>query len=286
MSILITGATGNAGRAVLRGLLDRSEHVVAGVRDPAGADLPPGVEGRALDFEKSATWPAALAGINRMFLVRPPQIADVKHTLGPFLGESRRRGVVQVVFLSLLGVEKNPLVPHHAIEASIRQLGFDHTMLRASFFAQNLNTIHRAAIRDRSVIDVPAGQGRTSFVDVRDLAAIAVKALLGQLPPNQAYPLTGAEALTYGEVADLLGNELARPIRYTDPSMWRFVLQQRREAVPWGRTCVMLGLYTACKLGLAAGVTPDLERLLGHQPTGMRQYIHDHREAWQASSRV
>lgn len=280
MNILVTGATGNVGAEVLKGLLGKPAHVVAGVRDPGVEALPPAVEARALDFEKPATWPGALAGIEHLFLVRPPQISDVKTTLGPFLEEAKRRGVEHVVFLSLLGVEKNPVVPHRAIEAKIRELKFAFTMLRASFFAQNLDTTHRVEIRDRSEIFVPAGYGRTSFVDVRDLAAVGVKALLGELPPNQAYPLTGAEVLTYDEVGRMLSEELGRPIRYANPSMLKFVLQKRREGVPWAFALVMLGLYTTCKLGLAARVTPDLGELLGRPPISMRQYIRDYREVW------
>lgn len=85
-------------------------------------------------------------------------------------------------------VESNSFGPHKAIEQKIRQLGFDYTMLRASFFKQNLSTIHQAEIRDCGEIDGPAGLGRTSFVDLRDLATVAVKALLGHLPSNMSYP--------------------------------------------------------------------------------------------------
>ena len=280
MAILVTGATGNVGAEVVKGLLDAPVHVVAGLRNPEREAMPPAVEVRPLDFEDSATWPRALAGIGCLFLVRPPQLSNVDATLGPFLEAAKRRGVEHVVFLSLLGVEKNPVVPHRAIEAKIRELGFAYTMLRASFFAQNLDTTHRAEIRDRSEIFVPAGRGRTSFVDVRDLAAVGVKALLGELPPNQAYPLTGAEAFTYDEVARMLSDELGRPIRYANPSMLNFVLQKRREGVPWAFALVMLGLYTTCKLGLAAKITPDLGELLGRPPISMRQYIRDYREVW------
>ncbi len=280
MAILVTGATGNVGAEVVKGLQEHSVQVRAGMRDPAKSPFGPNVEARALDFEKPATWPGALTDVDRIFLVRPPQISDVTKTIGPFLKETKSRGIRQVVFLSLLGVEKNPVVPHRAIEEKIRELSFDFTMLRASFFMQNLDTTHRAELRDRSELFVPAGQGRTSFVDVRDLAAVGVNALRGELPPNQAYPLTGAEALTYTEVAALLSIELGRPIRYANPGMLKFTLQKRREGLPWAFTLVMLGLYTTCKLGLAAKITPDLERLLGRPPISMRQYLHQYREAW------
>lgn len=232
MTILVTGATGNVGAEVVKGLQAHPFRVRAGLRDLTKNPFGVGVEAQALDFENPATWPGALAAVEQIFLVRPPQISDVGKTISPFLQEAKSRGVRQVVFLSLLGVEKNPIVPHRAIEEKIRELGFDYTLLRASFFAQNLNTAHRAELRDRNELFVPAGHGRTSFVDVRDLAAVGVKALLGELPPNQAYPLTGTQALTYAEVAALLSAELGRSIRYANPGMLKFVVQKCREGLP------------------------------------------------------
>jgi uncharacterized protein YbjT (DUF2867 family) len=87
-------------------------------------------------------------------------------------------GVEQVVFLSLLGAEKNSIVPHRAVEDHLREMtGISWTFLRPSFFMQNLENAHEDDIKKLNHIIVPAGSGTTSFIDGRDIAAIAAKVL-------------------------------------------------------------------------------------------------------------
>ncbi len=233
MKLLITTPTGNVGLATLRKVAKHPNRaaltVVAGVRQsdqtlPELAALTDAVV--PLDFARADTFDAALAGVSRVLLVRPPELADVDKYFLPFVQAMQRAGVSQVVFLSLQGVESNPVTPHHKIEKLIRQAGLGYTMLRPSFFMQNLSTTHRIEIRDRSEIFVPAGNGRTSFVDVRDLADVAAQALATGQHLNAAYELTGSEALTYTEVAAILTNVLGRTITYRNPSVLRFVWQK------------------------------------------------------------
>jgi uncharacterized protein YbjT (DUF2867 family) len=86
-------------------------------------------------------------------------------------------GRPQVVVLSVMGAGGNPLLPHHGMEGLVRRAGLRFSMLRPSFFMQNLSTTYRADIRDRGLIEVPAGDGRTSFIDVRDVAEVAARVL-------------------------------------------------------------------------------------------------------------
>lgn len=288
--ILITGATGNVGRETLRALMRHSEKrrfdVLAGVRDPAEAKNPVDVQPDgfvALDFTNADTFDASLRGVNRLLLVRPPQLADVDAYFKPFVAAMKRAGVQQVAFLSLQGVESNPLTPHYKIEKLIVEAGLPFTFLRPSFFMQNLSTTHRDEIRLRNEIFVPAGNGRTSFVDVRDIGAVAALVLSSTNGEhlNRGYELTGSEALTYTEVAQILTNVLGRPITYRDPSVLRFVWQKwQRENTPLGFTLIMVALYTVSKLGKAAGLTGETARLLGRPPISFRQFAEDYRSVW------
>lgn len=280
--ILVTGATGNIGMDVFQQLDALGVPAAAAVRNPQKARITLG-EAAALvpfDFKDTATYAPALEGVERLFLVRPPDIADVKQYVRPVISAARQAGVEQVVFLSLLGVENNPIVPHYTIEKDLMASGMAWTFLRASFFMQNLSTTHRAEIRDENRLIMPAGNGRTSFIDGRDIAAVAVKALLEDGHENKAYPLTGSEALTYFEVADILTAVLGRQITYTNPSTITFARRMKSLGHPWGLVLVMTALYTTARLGMAAKVTPDLEVLLGRAPVSLRQFAEDHRMAW------
>lgn len=201
--ILITGASGNVGLETLRELMKHPDkfrfEVIAGVRDVSAWKEPIKPDGFAvLDFTNSGTFDAALSGVSRVLLVRPPQLADVDKQFRPFTNAMKRAGVRQVVFLSLQGVENNFLTPHHKIEKLIVESGLPFTFLRPSFFMQNLSTTHRDEIRLRDEIFVPAGNGRTSFVDVRDIGAVAALTLTSSTGEylHRGYELTGSEALT------------------------------------------------------------------------------------------
>jgi uncharacterized protein YbjT (DUF2867 family) len=276
--ILITGATGNVGGETLRLLAQAGQPVRAAVRRPPATPLP-GVEYIPFDFADPATHAPALDGVGRLLLVRPPAIGDAKGVINPFVSTAQAAGVEQVVFLSLIGVERNRFVPHHAIEAHIQAIGLPYTFLRAGFFMQNLSTTHRAEIAEENRIVIPAGQSRTAFLDGRDIAAVAVRALTEPGHANRAYPLTGGEAFAYGEVAAIFSEVLGRRIVYANPSVLGFVRHSLGCGRGLGMTLVMAALYTVGR-GNAATITADLPALLGRPPGRLRQFVEDHWDCW------
>ncbi|RYC68746.1 SDR family oxidoreductase [Spirosoma sordidisoli] len=288
--ILITGASGNVGLETLRLLMLRPDRttrdVVAGGRSRVDTETDTAVQPDGfvrLDFTDPGTFAAALAGVSRVLLVRPPQLADVDRYFAPFVQAMKQAGVRHVVFLSLQGVENNPVTPHHKIERLIVEAGLPFTFLRPSFFMQNLSTTHRDEIKDRHEIFIPAGRGRTSFVDVRDIAAVAELVLTNptQAYQNRGYELTGSEALTYDEIAGILSRVVGHRITYRNPSIIRFIWQKwRREKNPLGFTLVMTALYTVSKLGKAARLTEETAQLLGRPPITFRQFADAYRSVW------
>ncbi|MFH8256007.1 NmrA family NAD(P)-binding protein [Streptomyces roseolus] len=278
MTVLVTGATGRVGRHVVselveQGLPVRAAHRQVGRSSGTASSV-------AFSFTDPQTWREAMRGATSMFVMRPPQISDVKKDMLPALSAAREYGIKRMVLLSLQGAERNPAVPHHALERWLRDSGLEWTFVRAGFFMQNLSTTHAAEIRDRGQIIVPAGSGRTSFVDARDVAAVAVRALTGDTLVRRAVTPTGAQALTYAEAADLLSAELGRTIDYTSPGPVAFWRHRRALGTPRAETAVMLALYSACRFDLAAGITHDVQDVLGREPVSFDRFAHDEREAW------
>jgi uncharacterized protein YbjT (DUF2867 family) len=183
--------------------------------------------------------------------------------------------------LSVQGVERLPILPHASIEDWLRRSGLGWCFLRASFFDQNLIAVHAKGIRERDELLMPAGHGRTAFIDAEDVAAVAAVALA---EPERyraaAWTLTGSEALTYGEVAGIMTAVLGRPIRYTQPGLLSYV---RRAGPELGLSKPMVAMtsmiYTTARLGLASGLTTEVERLLGRPPTTMAQFVDRERAA-------
>jgi uncharacterized protein YbjT (DUF2867 family) len=281
--ILVTGATGNVGGPIVKQLYEQGHPVRAAViSSQDAARLPnPDIEWAVFDFENPETYPAAFAGVDRLFLMRPPQITDVDRVFKPLIDFAAANGVRQIVFLSLIGAEKNKVVPHAGIEKLLMAGSVPYTLMRCGFFMQNLSTTHRLDIVEHDDVFVPAGKGKTAFVDTRDLAAVAVVALTTPGHENKAYPLTGCESLDYYQVAAILSDVLGRPITYSDPSLLRFAWRMHERGHAWAYVGVMSAIYTTTRLGMAETVHPDLARLLGRQPITFRQFAEDAAYVWQ-----
>ncbi len=280
-TIVVTGATGTVGSEVVRLLREAGRPVRAAVTDvhDGRARLGPDVECVPFAFDRKETHAETFDGARALFLMRPPQMADARAFV-PTIEAARDAGVEQIAFLSLQGVERNAVVPHHRIERLVRESGVAWTFLRPSFFMQNFSGVHRDEIRLHDRIFVPAGRGRTAFVDVRDVAAVAAKTLTEPGHERHAYELTGSEALDYDEIARILSEELGRTIRYANPSALRFWLGMRRAGHPTGLATVMTALYTVARFGLAAHLTDTTRELLGREPITFRQFASDHAHIW------
>jgi uncharacterized protein YbjT (DUF2867 family) len=284
-AILVTGATGRVGGEVVRLLAARGRPVRAGSRrlgKDAGAPRagPGDVDLVRFDFRDRSTFSAAFRGVGQVFLLRPRRFVDVRRDLRPFLEAALRAGVEHVVFLSLLGAERNPLLPHNRIERLIQRCGMPYTFLRANAMMQTLSDFHREDVRERGEIFVPAGRGRTSFVDARDVAAVAVAALTEAGHLNRAYPLTGGEALDYYQVARTLTEVLSRPVFYRAPSTARFVAVMLRRGHRFPEVAALAALYTLARLGLAATVTGDTAGVLHRPPITLQRFIEDYQDRW------
>lgn len=236
----------------------------------------------AFDFTDEATWAAAFRGVDSMFVVRPPALGRPRTQMIPALTAARDAGVSHMVLLSLQGAEHNPVVPHATLERWLRSSGLAWTFVRASFFHQNLSTTHATDIRDRDEIVVPAGRGATAFVDAADVGAVAAAALRDPLRhAGKAWTVTGAQALTYDEVAAVLADELGRAVRCTRPGALRYARHARRAlGMPWGMGAVTTAIYTTARLGMAGGLTDDVRTVLGREPVSFAAFAHRERAAW------
>lgn len=280
--ILVTGATGNVGQEVVKELRRRGARIVAAVYDERDAQRAPAdVEKVTFDFSRAETFAPALKGIDRLFFMRPPQISDVERYLHPAIDAAKEAGVKQIVFLSLMGV--NPRVPHYKVEQKILASGVPYTFVRPSFYMQNLDTFYRDDIRVRDEIFVPAGAAKTSFIDVRDIGAVAGMALAERGHEGKAYELTGSEALDYYEVADIFTRTQARRITYKRPTPGEYAARQKALGVAGEFVAVMRSLYWTVRLGIGKKVTPELGELLGRKPITMAQYAADYKERFAAA---
>ena len=280
--ILLTGVSGNVGSAVVDYLKSEKIPFLAGVRNvEKSRHTDPSMEYVHFDFEDRSTYVAALNGIEKVFLVRPPQSTDVKGIFQPFIEICKEAGVKQLVFLSLLGAKKNPFPPHHKIEKAIVASGIPYTFIRPSFFMQNLSTTHAKDIKERNDLFIPSGNAKISFIDTRDIGEIIGRTLIEDGHENKAYTITGSEAITYYKVAESMTKLLRRKIIYSNPSLFQFRKEMLKRGVKKEFVTVMMVLYLTTQLGMAKSVTSTAETLLKRKPRSIDDFVKDHLDVWQ-----
>lgn len=272
--ILVTGATGNVGRALMEVLRDRDD-VIAGVREPDG--MP---QSRKFDFTDEETWAPALSGVRSLFLLLPPGLPKAQDCFRGVLAKAGRAGVERVVFNSIRNADRLKVLPHRGLEQVIEESGIAWTHLRPNDWMQNFATqpIYRDGIRDGKLW-AAGGESRTSYLDVRDLAEVAAKALGGGYELT-ALSLTGPANLSLRDVAATLTEVLGRHVNYRHPSLPGFALHARQQGAPWALAAVMTSIGLVARLGYSDGIDPDLQRVLGRPSRSFAQFARDYREAW------
>ena len=280
--ILVTGATGQVGSAVIAALREVDGIVVRGaVRDVARAteqwrgDV--SVQPVAFDFADRDSQAAALSDCDSLFLLRPPQIND---DFGDLIESAAHHGVKHIVFLSVQGAERNRFIPHHRIEQRLMSSGVPYTLLRPAYFMQNFtSTLHDELVR-RHRIFLPAGNARFTLVDVDDIGRVAGRVLTqaGTQHHGQAYTLTSELPLNFQQMAEQLTSGLGTPIRYESPSPWHFYRVLRRDGREPGLILVMLLLHMLPRFTATPPVTHTVAELTGRAPTEFAQFVAAHRD--------
>jgi len=283
--ILITGATGTTGREVVKELSRLgARDVRALVRDPARADFirEAGFETVAGDFEKPETLGAALEGVGRALLLTPPTPDTVTHHRG-FIEAAEGAGVRHVVKLSAIGADADAPEGfgkwHGQAEDLLKSSGLEWTMLRPNFFMQNLlGQAQQIAATGR--IFQPVGDARASFIDVRDIAAVAARALTEDGHEGQTYTLTGPEALSFHDVAAKLSEATGKSIAYVPVSPEQFRAGALGAGLPEWLVGALERLNEIFAAGHAAAVTDAVQRAGRKAPTTFEQFARDYAEAF------
>lgn len=280
---LITGSTGNIGKYVVEELINLNKDIKVAVRKNEDIKRFPQssqIEAVQFDFLEQSTFEKALKDVEGIFLVRPPKLANPQKDMLPFLNAAKDNNVKKIVFISLLGVEKNPVVPHKKIENMIKESGIPFCFLRPSFFMQNLNTNHREEIQNRNELFIPAGNSKTSFIDTRDIARAASFTLVDEKYDNTIHTITGNKAINYYEVAEIMTEVLGKEIKYKNPGLIKFRKERIKRGTPKEFANVMVFLYLMTKLGTAKYVNNVLKDLIKREPISFKQYVIDHKNYW------
>jgi len=284
--ILITSAPGNNANAVIRELTTAGVRVRALLRNPnsAGEIKGPLVEVAVGDFLNPASLDAALRGVEKAFLIPPTDPRSVEMQ-GNFIRAAKRAGTRHVVKLSVNGADVNSPVRvarwHAEGEKELEASGIPFTHLRPNAFMQNFLGL-APTIVSKGEFYQPAANGKVSHIDVRDIAAVAAKALTGNGHQGKTYVITGPEALSYDEAASKISRAIGKPVKYVNVTPEDF----KKSLLGWGIPEFMAdGLnefYAAIRAGYLAVVTNTVEEVAQRKPISFDNFVRDFADAFTA----
>ncbi len=278
--ILVTGATGLVGGAVVHQLAAQGVPLRALVRSPqkAAALAGPTVETVVGDFARPESLGPALQGVTRALLISHHDVRQVE-LQGNFVEAARRAGPVHVVKLS--GLATAPGSPsrsgrwHAETEAQIRDAGLPWTFLHPPYFMQNLLRA-APAVAAHGVLTGAMHEGRIAMVDARDVAAVAAAALTGPGHTGQTYVITGPEALSHAMVAAILSKAVGRRIVYRDIALDALRAELVAAGAPPWLVEVRMEFTSVLREGFAAVVTDTVARATGHPPRTFTAFATEH----------
>lgn len=283
--ILITGASGNVGGAVLSEALKTQGKVRAMYRSQAdAAKAPSGAEVVIADFADRESLPKALKGVESVFLVCSP-IPDLVKLESNVVDACKEAGVRRIVQNSAMGAgEVEGSFPnwHKAVEERIEASGIAHTILRPDTFMQNIPAFYAPTIRTQGAFYSASKDSHIGFIDVRDIAAVAVKALtLGlQEVRSHTYELTGPEGITYSELAARISRVAGRPVKYVDLPPADLKKGMLGSGMPeWQAEALirLVGFYTSRKREV---LNDNVKKILGREARNINDFLRENADAF------
>lgn len=272
---LVTGAYGQIGTHLVT-MLEMAGHTVRRATSRPAAtpfDVP-------LNLATGEGLTPALEGVDQVFLMVPPGYPNHDEIANPVIDAAKAAGVSKVLMLSALNANADESIPLRKAELHLERSGLTWNVIRPSWFMQNFNTFWLQGIKEQGQIFLPLGQAKGSFIDTRDISAVAATLLTTNRFDNQAFDLTGGESLDHHEVAAILSKVSGRSIGYTDipeDAMRQGLLS---AGLPADYTEFMLVILGAFKAGHAARTTDAVQRITGRSPISMQAYAQDFRHVW------
>lgn len=273
--ILVVGANGTVGSELSRLLAHQGEAVVkATSRTPGAADQV------QLDLVSRAGLASAFDGIDRAFLLAPPGHADQEALLAPLIDEAKAHGLQKVVLMTAMGANADEATPMRKAERRLEATGLAHAIIRPNWFMQNFNTFWLHGILADGRIALPVGSAKGSFIDARDIAAVAARLLTSDTITTREFDLTGPRALDHAEVAAILSQSTGKPITFTDITPDAMLQGLLGAGVPADYARFLVTILGFFKAGYAERTTDAVLQVTGRAPRTIEQYARDYRASW------
>lgn len=269
---LVLGATGKTGRRIVAGLEAKGVSVRAGSRSATPS----------FDWNNEAGWDACLEGVEAVYVNYSPDLAvpGATDAIQAFVDRAKSHGVQRLVLLSGRGEEEA-----QACERIVQESGLEWTVVRASWFHQNFSEGAFIEMVLAGQITLPVGEITEPFVDVDDIAEVAVTALTESGHHGEVYEVTGPRLMSFTEIADELSQATGREISYVQIPHDAFVGGVRDSGAPKEVVWMMDYLFSTVLDGRNQYLTDGVQRALGRPPKDFADYARETAATgvWEAS---
>lgn len=277
--IVVTGATGQLGRLVIRKLLETvpASQVVAAVRQPARADdlAALGVQVRAADYTRPATLAAAFAGARKLLLISSSEVGQRTAQHRAVIDAAREAGVGLLAYTSLLRAPTSGITlaaEHRETEVLLAASGLPHVVLRNGWYTENYTGSIGAALAHGVVLGA-AGAGRIASAARVDYAEAAAAVLLRDGQAGQVYELAGDEAFTLTDYAAEITRQSGRPVAYQDLPEAGFQAALVQAGLPEAFAAVLAQSSAASARGELFDGGRQLSALIGRPTTPLADSV-------------
>ena len=288
-TILVTGSTGNVGSQVVKQLSLLNGNIRAAVQSKNRADEVKNTRAQLVEmnFNRPETIRMAFEGVQKLFLLTPfvPNMVEISINL---VDEAKKAKVKHIVKQSVMGADLEADVGtmrlHRQAEKIIEKSGIRYTFLRPNEYMQNFVNFHSPSIKRNNAFYSPREDAKVSFVDVRDIAAVAVKALTDDGSDdkhnNKTYLITGPEALSYYQAAEILSNATDKKISYVNVSDEEARGAMKETGMNDWLINAISELSDYFRKGYASQVSSAVEEITGKKPISFSQFAKDYAEAF------
>lgn len=284
-TILLTDPTGTVGNAVVTRLASSNQNIIrvaVDTKDKAGK-IKHADEIVDIDYTRPETIAEAMDNVDRLFLRIPPsdEMVDISSN---FVEKAKKSGVKFIVKLSVMGADVKPGYTvgrlHRQVEKVIEESGIPFVFLRPNSFMQNFVTRSSQTLKTQDVICLPGGDAKISLVDARDVAAVTAEVLTGYGSQhlNKVYDITGPEALSHSQFADILSKETGRKISYMNISGEDLRNRMKKIGIVDWFIDNALELYTMYRSDYRSQTTTVVEQLTEQEPISFSQFVSNYKQ--------
>lgn len=273
--ILVVGASGTVGTELVKLLKARGQLVAESTskKELKGNQVYLNLLNQD-DLEK------AFENVDRVFLLSPPGHTNQDKLLSPVIDMAKKKNVKKVVLMTAMGANAVDTAPLRKAEIHLEKSGLNYNIIRPNWFMQNFNTFWIQGINTDGKIYLPVGTAKGSFIDARDIAAVAAELLLSDKFNNKDFDLTGTDVINHDQVAEILSATSGRKISFQNIEPTTMKSGLINAGLPSDYAEFMLVILDFFKQGYSERTTNAIETVTGRKPISFKKYADDYKAFW------